>query len=79
MAVRGAGDAQVAEAVPGCGSEDWQNGQAEDLGWWHTPCREGRPWKQTANQKNWLRPRFHPPPPELSTITGALAVWRWRK
>jgi hypothetical protein len=33
-------------------SEDWQNRQAEDLGWWHTLPREGRPSKQTANQKN---------------------------
>ena len=32
-------------------SDDWQNRQAEDLGRWHTLRREGRPSKQTANQK----------------------------
>ena len=39
-------------------SEDWQNRQAEDLGWWHTPPHKGRPSKQTAKQKNKLRRRF---------------------
>jgi len=34
------------------GSEEWQNRQAEDLGLGHTLRREGRPSKQTANQKN---------------------------
>jgi hypothetical protein len=33
-------------------SEEWQNRQAEDLGWWHTLYGEGRPSNQTANQKN---------------------------
>ncbi len=33
-------------------SEDWQNGQAEDLGWWHTLRREGRPTKQGGDNRD---------------------------
>jgi hypothetical protein len=46
----------IASSRP-CGSEEWQNRQAEDLGWWHTLRREGRPTKQTAKHKNSLRSR----------------------
>ncbi len=46
------------------GSEDWQNRQADALGWWHTLHREnGR--RSRRRSKNWLCPRsvlpFSPP------------------
>jgi ABC-type nitrate/sulfonate/bicarbonate transport system substrate-binding protein len=47
------------------GSEEWQNRQADDLGWWHTLRREG-----DGEAEKLAASRFRPRPLETALLSG---------